>query len=381
MEERYRGRKERERERERKRKARRKHKAIFMTMEIVALVATVFLVYKVGTGVYQFAKGEMTKTEEQSSTVGTGEIIDIEIPEGASTKDIAKALKDAGLIDNEFMFRMKSRFDGFDGTYKHGEYSIAKGTEDSAIMALLQEGNVNAGKIKITIPEGFTQQQIGNLLEQQGIMTADVFMQEANTGVFEYPFLDGLKDRPSRLEGYLFPDTYFLKEGATANDIICKMLDRFQQVYTEALDGRLEDSEYSLDEMITIASIVESEIQLSEERPIAAGVIYNRLEEEMPLQMDSTVLYAMGIKKEKVTYKDLEVDSPYNTYQNTGLPEGPICNPGQAAIEAAVSPAEHKYLYYVLKERGSGEHVYQETYEAFLKDKEQYKKSLEGTEG
>ena len=151
------------------------------------------------------------------------------------------------------------------------------------------------------------------------------------------------------------------------------MLTRFNDFYTEENIKKAENLGLTFDEAIIVASIVEKEISAPNERAIAAGVIYNRLEINMPLQIDSTVLYAMGVTKEVVTYNDLETDSPYNTYTNKGLPKGPISNPGQAAIEAALNPDDNDYIYYVLKDRTSGEHYYTNNYDDFLKAKEQYK--------
>ena len=241
-------------------------------------------------------------------------------------------------------------------------------------MNILSSGSNISEKNKITIPEGYTVAEIGEYLEEKGIVTADDFLNTANTVDFDFKFIKDIPEgRTNRLEGYLFPDTYYISDNATSEEIINKMLTRFNDFYTEENIKKAESLGLTFDEAIIVASIVEKEISAPSERSIAAGVIYNRLEIDMPLQIDSTVLYAMGTTKEVVTYDDLETDSPYNTYTNKGLPKGPISNPGQAAIEAALNPDDNDYIYYVLKDRTSGEHYYTNNYDDFLKTKEQYK--------
>lgn len=345
-----------------------------IAIEILIVVFVVVAVGKVAKFGFDYAKGLTSSTVEGSA--GTGEPVSVTIPEGASTSTIASILKENDLISNELMFRLKSKLGGYDGTYRHGDYTLQKGLDDETIMERLQEGSTAADQIVLTIPEGYTVQQIAEVVENAGISTAEEFLQEANNGDFDYGFLKDLPTREYYLEGYLFPETYYFSKNATARDVIIRMLDQFSLVYTDEMQQAVTNSGYSLDQIITMASIIESEIQVPEEQKIAAGVINNRLEQNMPLQMDATVLYALKTKHEVVTNADVEVDSPYNTYKNTGLPIGPICNPGSAAIEAAVFPDDNDYLYYVLKERGSGEHFYTSSYEEFLKAKEQYKASF-----
>ena len=303
-----------------------------------------------------------------------GKDVIITVPSGSTTSDIADILEENGVISNSFMFRIKSRIDGYDGKFKQGTYSINTGSSSEEIMELLSNGGNITEKNKITIPEGYTVAEIGQYLEEKGIVTAEDFINTSNTAEFDYEFVKNIpSDREYRLEGYLFPDTYYISDNATSEDIINKMLSRFNDFYTDENIKKAESLGLTFDEALTVASLVEEEIVVPEERPIAAGVIYNRLEINMPLQIDSTVLYAMGTKKERVTYDDLETDSPYNTYKNNGLPKGPIANPGQAAIEAALNPDDNDYIYYVLKDRTSGEHYYTNNYDDFLSAKEAYK--------
>ncbi len=308
------------------------------------------------------------------NNVKTGKTVVINIPSGSTTSDIGDLLKENGVISNKLSFVLKSKLNGHDKTYKQGTYSLVTGTSVEEIMDILSSGSNISEKNKITIPEGYTIAEIGAYLEGKGIVTAEDFINTANTGEFNFEFIKDIPEgRTNRIEGYLFPDTYYISDNATSEEIINKMLTRFNDFYTEENIKKAENLGLTFDEAIIVASIVEKEISAPNERTIAAGVIYNRLEINMPLQIDSTVLYAMGVTKEVVTYNDLETDSPYNTYTNKGLPKGPISNPGQAAIEAALNPDDNDYIYYVLKDRTSGEHYYTNNYDDFLKAKEQYK--------
>ncbi|WP_312071250.1 endolytic transglycosylase MltG [Anaerotignum propionicum] len=334
----------------------------------------IFLLIAVVIGLLSFGLFKSFMQSSVEEPVLTGETVTVTIPEGASTADIAKILKENKLIKSTLSFRVSSRLDGFDGTYRQGTYEIDKGLNTTQIMELLQTGVV-LDEMKITIPEGFTTKQIAAKAEEKGICTAEEFINECNTGTFEFDFLKDLPDREFKLEGYLFPDTYFIKEETTAHQLIQAMLKRFEQMYTKEYQNAVEASGHTLDELVTIASIIEKEIKVDEERPRAAGVIYNRLKDGMPLQVDATVLYAMGIVKEDISTVDLQVDSPYNTYKVKGLPVGPISNPGELSFKAALYPEDNKYIYYVVEAKGKDNHVFCETYEDFLKAKEKYKAS------
>lgn len=306
----------------------------------------------------------------------TGETVSVTIPEGAGTEEIAQILKDNDLIGSVFGFKLTSRIEGYDGTYKQGTYNIDTGLTKRQIMALLQSGEV-AQDLRLTIPEGYTVAQIAERVAETGLCTAEKFIQESNTGTFVYDFLTDLPDRTYRLEGYLFPDTYFLTEGMSAHDIIDMMLTRFDQMYTEEYRAAVAASGYSLDEIVTIASMVEKEIKVADERARAAGVIYNRLRENMSLGIDATVLYAVGKTAGELTQEDLDTDSPYNTRNRTGLPLGPIANPGESAFLAALYPETNNYLYYVLEGAGMDNHVFCETYDEFLTARQAYQNSLQ----
>lgn len=334
--------------------------------------AVVGISYAIGkhfaNNIMSASSGEITTDVTQPNA----DSVEVVIPQGASTKQIAEILKEDGLIKSELTFRLKSKINGADGLYNYGTFYLTKGLTAEQIIAALQQTSSADTQNKITIPEGYTVKQIAALVDEKGIATTEEFMNEMNNGTFDYDFLEGITKRDYYLEGYLFPDTYYLSGNETAHDIIVMMLDRFEEIYSKNIKSYVASSGYSLDQLVTVASMVESESQLDSERPTIAGVIYNRLNIDMLLQIDATVQYALATKNEVVTQTDLSVDSPYNTYKYKGLPAGPICNPGLASLEAAVKPETHNYYYYVLKVRGESEHTFAENYEDFLTAKAAY---------
>lgn len=355
---------------QRKKKRHKKRKLSGFAKGLILLVIALI----VGLASFFFMKHVMNPPEEEVNL--TGQTITVTIPEGASTQDIAEILKENKLIGSVFGFKLTSKLDGYDGTYKQGTYEIDTGLTKRQIMELLQSGEVSAA-LKLTIPEGYTVKQIADRAAETGLFTAEAFINECNTGTFDYDFLKDLPDREYKLEGYLFPDTYFLSETMTAHDVIDMMLKRFDQMYTKEYQEAVASSEYSLDEIITIASMIEKEIKVEDERARAAGVIYNRLRDNIQLGIDATVLYAVGKTAGELTQADLDTDSPYNTRKNYGLPLGPIANPGESAIQAALYPETNDYLYYVVEAVGKDNHVFCKTYDEFLTAKAAYQASAQ----
>lgn len=361
----------------RRRTKRNKGSRILRILTVIAAViliaaAVIGISYAIGR---HFANNILSTTSEEVTTDITqpsSDSIEVVIPQGSSTKQIAEILKENGLIKSEFSFRLKSKISGADGLFNYGTFYLTKDMETEQIISALQNTSAADTQDKITIPEGYTIKQIAALVDEKGIATTEDFMNEMNNGTFDYDFLEGIPKRTYYLEGYLFPDTYYLGGNETAHDIIVMMLNRFEQIYDENIKSYVSSTGYTLDQLVTVASMVESESMLDDERPKVAGVIYNRLDIDMLLQIDSTVQYALETRNEVVIDKDLTVDSPYNTYKNKGLPEGPICNPGLASLEAAINPEEHNYYYYVLKERGASEHEFLENYQDFLTAKAAY---------
>ena len=313
----------------------------------------------------------------------------VHIPSGASTTTIANLLFEQGIIGDVKKFKLKSRLNGLDGTFQAGDYELSPSMTTEEIMEMLQSGR--SAEVRFTIPEGYTVKATAEKLVEDGLIESPQDFYDACAEDWDYWFLEGVSnyEDPSgsvsaaanRLEGFLYPETYRIPAGASAHDIVKRMLDQFDAVFTPlweaaggASDGRVNG--LSVHEMVSLASLVERESKAATDRDKIASVIYNRLDIGMKLQIDATVLYALGEWKERVYYSDLEVDSPYNTYRCAGLPAGPIASCGKASLEAAIQPASTAYIYYVLKGDGSGEHNFAEDAATFEKYKQEYLNSL-----
>ena len=305
----------------------------------------------------------------------------LNISEGAGLGVIADELKQNGIIENKLFFRLKCQELGIDTNFKPGEFILNKNMNFYELTEMLQSNSIdNKDQIKFLIKEGETQEDIAKNLEKQGIISYNEFMQACNTLNFDYSFFKEIpekKERESKLEGYLYPDTYFLKKGENAESIINKFLRRFDELYTEERRQATKEKGLSIDEVVTIASIIEKEIKYAPERKIVASVIFNRLEKNMPLQMDATVLYAKKEHSDRTLANDTKIESPYNTYYVNGLPVGPISNPRIECIDAVLNPEQTDYIYYVVKNDKTGEHFYTADYNEFLKAKQEYLKKFD----
>ena len=297
--------------------------------------------------------------------------VSVIISSGSSTGQIGQILEEEGIISSADKFKIWSRIKGYDSQYKAGTYTLSPSMDFQEIADIIVSGKVTT--VNFTIPEGYTIYQTASAIAAKGLGDYDTLVSLIEAGDFEYDFLKAAQNNKNKLEGYLFPNTYTVDEGMNEEQIIKVMLDQFEKqpykVYAES------GSSYSLNDIITVASIIERECKVDEERPLVASVIYNRLAKGMPLQMCSTVQYVLGKQKEVLTYADTRIESPYNTYTNTGLPPGPICSPGLAAIKAALNPADTDYLYFVLSEKLDGTSNFSSDYAQFEKDKAAYDKA------
>jgi len=286
---------------------------------------------------------------------GAEEKVMVNIPKGANSYQIADLLKQEGLVKNANAFVYYLRFTGQDSLLKSGNYSLSPSRAIPEIVDLLVQGTSDT--IIFTVPEGYTVEQISSLLQEKGIIESDRFDRLIAEGNFSYPFIDRLEDLPEvscRLEGYLFPDTYHVGRNITEKKIINIMIKRFwDEMQYLQFPEKAAAMGLSLKEAITIASMVEKEAKVDEERPVIAGIIFNRLERGMLLQIDATVQYVLQGHRSTIYYEDLEVESPYNTYQVSGLPPGPIGAPGRKSLQAVLEPKDTDYLYYVAKPDGS----------------------------
>lgn len=262
-------------------------------------------------------------------------VTNVVIPKGASLKNVAEELTQAGVIDKPWLFRLMARSNGLSRRLKAGEYQFMPGVSLWEAMNKISQGEVFFRRI--TIPEGLTTGQIMYLI--------------AN-----YPDLNGEIDIEVK-EGELLPETYSFERGATRNSIILQARAAMQKALEEVWVGRDEQLPLkNINELLTLASIIEKETGVSDERPLVASVFVNRLKKGMRLQTDPTVIYAITEGEtsfgRSLKRKDLKIDSPYNTYLNYGLPPGPICNPGREALMAAAHPQQSDYLYFVADGRG-----------------------------
>jgi UPF0755 protein len=308
---------------------------------------------------------------------------------GETAEQISQRLESEGLIQDANLFRALLRVQGVDTQLEAGDYQLRRNMSMAEIMAALQQGRPST--VTLTIPEGWRAEQIAALLTETGLANPDAFLRLVRTGAGFDPSTssgqryDFLSDRPegvTSLEGYLFPDTYEFKADATASDVIDRMLTTFGERFTPEMRQQAKARGLSIHQAITLASIVEREAQVPDERALIAGVFHNRLKTGMYLNADPTVQYALGYQadadqwwKRPLYIEDLGVDSPYNTYTHVGLPPGPICNPGLAALQAAVEPADTEYYYFVANDvAGDGSHVFAKTLEEHNANIEKYRR-------
>lgn len=287
------------------------------------------------------------------------------IAAGSSTSKIADTLLEEKLINSSFFYRLYIRVNSFDGKLKAGDYELSPSMSMKEITDNLLKGQIKS--VSFTIPEGYTLDQIAEVLISKGLVDEKEFWRVVKEESFsEFDFLKDLPKGEKRLEGYLFPDTYKISKGTSEKQIVSMMLKRFEDIYKGLPENK---SGLALKDMITLASVVEKEAKVAEERPIIAAVFLNRLKENMVLQSCATVQYVLPERKEKILNIDTEIDSPYNTYKNIGLPPGPIGNPGKASLSAVCQPKDTNYLYFVANPDGSGRHLFATTFEGHKKNR------------
>ncbi len=295
------------------------------------------------------------------------------VPRGATFRAAADSMSASGVISSATLFRAYARVTHRDREIQAGTYLLRRGTRWNDLLKAMNGGTgiIN----RVTIPEGFSIAQITPVLVK-AIGTTPEAVDEA---VRDSALRDRVGDPSPTLEGYLFPDTYVFAPGTSAHAAVAEMVNRFQRAWKPGYDAEAAALGHSRHEIITMASIVEKEAKLAEERPVIAAVYYNRLRLGMPLQADPTVQYAMGRHVEHVLYKDLATDSPYNTYEHPGLPPGPIASPGSASIRAALEPAKVPYLYFVAAP--DGHHEFRTTMAEHDEAKREIRASVRATQG
>ena len=300
------------------------------------------------------------------------EDIVIDIPSGSTLNQIADILKENNLIKNKTLFKLYVRVSDNSSKLKSGKYLFNQTYSNKEIIEDISSGKIYNDGIKITIPEGSTSKEIVSILVGQKLGNEESYEKLISNPKEFYNQFKFLKEEDiTSLEGFLYPSTYYFDENASEKEVLSVMLSQFNKVYTDKLRDRQKELKMTIEQVVNLASIVEKEAVLDEDRPIIASVFYNRLKIGMPLQSDATIQYIFKERKKIVTYKDLEIDSPYNSYKNKGLPPTPIASPGIKSIEAALYPEKTEYLYFVAKMDGGNN--YSTNYEDHLKYVKEYK--------
>lgn len=291
--------------------------------------------------------------------VGGQNSIKMHIAEGTSASEVAMELERGRIVRNSLLFKLLLKTTGTDKAIKPGDYVFTQKQTMMEILHILKTGNMT--QRLVTIPEGLTISQMAELLQEKGIVRKEDFLAAVKNGDF---LVNGGKRKT--LEGFLLPDTYDFPPNYTASDIIKKMIREFENRVVPAYIEKQKSLpiNLTLDEVVIMASLVEREAKIPDERPIIASVYYNRLKKGMLLQCDATIQYALGENKPVLTYDDLKIDSPYNTYIHKGLPPTAIANPGINSIKAVLAPRKTNYLFYVRNDvKNDGSHVFTSTLE------------------
>ena len=299
-----------------------------------------------------------TLTQPASSK---GEPVLVRIKTGTPAKIIAEDLEKQNLIKNALVFRVATKLQGLDNSLQAGEYSISPAMPIQQMLIMMSQGQT--AYQQFTVPEGYTVDQIAELLAEKQLANPTKFKALAKNFA-PFPYMTANPNTKYSVEGFMFPDTYRLARGTSEEELLSMMVKQFDAKMTPANRQRAAELGLSIREVIIMASLIEKEAKLNEEQPIIAGVFANRIKQNMPLQSCATIQYILGYPKAELTIQDTQIASPYNTYQNMGLPPGPIANPGTAAINAVLFADKTDYLYFVADKQGK--HHFSNTYEEHL---------------
>lgn len=320
--------------------------------KLLSLVAAILIVIIFSLGINGMFMPEINK--------------EIVIPEGAGANTVISMLKDEGLIKSEFVMKMIIKLSGSGRKIRSGTAEISSKMGYFEIKDKLLNANNN---VKVTIPEGYEIDDIVLLFSKNLGIDAQEFYKEIESGEFDYNFInDELPTGRHRLEGYIFPETYIFDKNTTAHQVIDSCLMQFDKVYTPELRKQTEKLGFTTHEIITLASIIEKEGKTDLDK--ISSVFHNRLKDDRFSRLEScaTVIYVTKQPKDRLTYSDINVQSPYNTYINKGLPPGPIASPGEQAIIAAINPAETDYFYFSALQDGTN--TFSKTYDEHIAKQE-----------
>ncbi|TAK54940.1 MAG: endolytic transglycosylase MltG [Dehalococcoidia bacterium] len=351
---------------------------VYRAMWVVA--AMIVLATAAGAGWFiAQTPGTVLSSESEhaiATSTAAGGTVSITVEQGESARAIGHELQDHGVIRSSRLFEVLVALSGVQGKLEAGDYEFDQGTPAIEAVHRIAEGKTASRDV--VIPEGRRAEEVAELLQQAGVVDEQAFLDALVKSQYNEPFLAASSS--TSLEGFLFPAKYSFTRGAKASDVVDRMLQAFQDKVASQL--QLEGQTMTLDQVVTLASIVEREAQDPSERPLIASVFLNRLRLGIALEADPTVQYALtqfplsvdayGWWKKELTLDDLKVDSPYNTYVHPGLPPGPIANPGLDSILAVVRPAQTNYLFFVAKNDGTGQHAFAETLEEHLANIQKY---------
>lgn len=285
----------------------------------------------------------------------------VSIEKGSRLDVISKKLKEAGIIKYRWAFNLFAKITGNASSFQYGTYELNTDMDYLEIVSSLQKTATFQETVRVTIPEGKELREIIDILAEANVCSADELWDAVKTHTYDYDFLKDLPDRENRLEGYLFPDTYEFFTETDADTVIKKFLNNFDAKWTDEFTARAKELDLTIDQVVTLASIIEREAVGESDRDVVSSVFHNRLNSKSMtlLQSCATVQYVLKERKAVLTYDDIKIDSPYNTYIYPGLPVGPIASPGLASIKAALYPASTDYYYFVVS--ASGEHIFSRT--------------------
>lgn len=285
----------------------------------------------------------------------------VTIMPGMSANDIGNLLYNDNIIKSVIMFRVVAKVYNMESSLQAGEYAFSKHMTTEQIVTMIANGQT--AYQQLTIPEGYNIDQIAALIQQQKLGDSSKFKMLAKNYA-PYSYMISKNGQAYRAEGFIFPNTYRVPRGTTEEQLLAMMVKEFDNQFTPTMRERAAELGLSVNDVITLASLVEKEAKLDGDRPIIASIFINRLKQDMPLQSCATIQYILGYPKAELSIEDTQIQSPYNTYQHMGLPPGPIANPGGASMNAVLYPAETEYLYFVADKEGA--HHYSRTYQEHL---------------
>jgi len=328
-----------------------------MRQRALVLILLAVLIAVGGAGAYLWSLSPVAAGQNTAKSI-------IRVEPGTSLSDIAQLLKSHGCLRSALAFRLHAIVTGQASELKSGTYEASPAMSAPQLIAMLAAGR--QATATVTIPEGFTLAQIAQRVAEAGLAGEQQFRAAATAQAVADILQVKLPEEVRSAEGYLFPETYRFTLGTEPEKLVARMIGEFEKRFITPLWELLPSEQRwgSLHQIVTLASLVEGEAKLDSERTLIAGVLKNRLERGMRLQCDATVQYALGKHRRRLTYSDLQIDSPYNTYRYAGLPPGPISSPGLDCLRAALKPAQTEYLFYVAS--GDGSHIFSRTYQEHL---------------